>query len=407
MRSPSGSRSVWPLLKRIAVLPATLLVLSAHADPATDWNQRTIELTVAAGLGNESTHRAAAIAHTAAFQAVQALGPRASRPAIEAALAAAHCTALGQLLPAAQHAAADTTCKPVLAAIAAGSDKDAGVEAGERAAREVLARRADDGASAAETYRPFTTPGRFVPPAVPATPQWGQRKPWLMKTASQFRPPAPPALTSERWARDFAEVKALGSARSSVRSAEQTDIARFWSAQQAATFYSLLRGVAERPGRDLLRNVRLFAAFTQAVDDAMVAAWDAKYHYGFWRPITAIRNADQDGNDATEIDPGWTPLINTPVHPEYPCAACVQAGVASAILSAEVGSGVQTPPLAAQSLAVRGAARRWPTVDAMLREVSDARVLGGMHFRFSNEASIEMGRAVGTLALRHFALEQP
>ncbi len=162
-----------------------------------------------------------------------------------------------------------------------------------------------------------------MPTAIPVVPQWTQRKPWLMASAAQFRPGPPPALDSAIWARDYNEVKAMGARKGSSRSAEQTDIARFWEATMPSIYHGVVRSVAERPGRDITQNARLFAAVAQGMDDALVAVFDAKYHYNFWRPITAIRNGDKDGNDATERDASWPPFIDTPMHPEYPCAHCI------------------------------------------------------------------------------------
>lgn len=214
-------------------------------------------------------------------------------------------------------------------------------------------------------------------------------------------PGPPPALTSERWARDYNEIKALGGRRSTQRSTEQTAVARFWETTLAPVYHGVARGIADAPGRETLRNARLFAALTQALDDAMIAIYDAKYHHAFWRPITAIRNGDLDGNDATERDASWTPFIDTPMHPEYPCAHCIQAGVVGAIVRAELGAGA-VPALSTTSASAGGAQRRWSSVDAFEQEVGDARVWDGVHFRFSTEVGLDMGRRIGALAVSRF-----
>lgn len=388
-------------LRRPAILLAcTLSATASHADAVTEWNQRAIDFVVAAGLANQPAHRVLAITHTAAYEAAQAVG--APGAAVDAAIAAAHCSALTKLLPG-QQGPIDTACRAALAAVPAGAAKEAALGAGERAAADVIARRADDGASAPDTYRPFTTAGSYVPTAMPASPHWGQRRPWLMGSASQFRPAPPPALDSERWARDFGEVKATGGARSTQRSAEQTEAARFWETSHPSVYHALVRAVADRPGRDVVHNARLFAAYTQAIDDAMIALFDAKYHYALWRPVTAIRNADLDGNDATERDAGWTPLIPTPMHPEYPCAHCTQAGVTHAVLGPEWARGAAPPVLATSSASAKGAVRRFADLDALIREVATARIHDGVHYRFSTEAGTELGQRVGALAVRRFA----
>jgi hypothetical protein len=387
----------------------------ARADVVTEWNVRANEFIVSSGLITQPSCRVMAISHTAAFEAANAITKRypfgrsnveaPANASVEAAIAAAHRGALTRLLPA-QQAAIEAAYRTSLASIADGAAKEAGIAAGERAALDVLARRADDGAGAPEAYRPFTTAGRYVPTAIPATPQWPQRKPWLMSSPAQFRPGPPPALDSERWARDYNEVKAFGSRNSTVRSAEQTDIARFWETTLPPIYHGVVRSVAEMPGRDVMRNARLFMAVTQGIDDALIAIFEAKYHYGFWRPITAIRNADLDGNEATERDAAWTPFISTPMHPEYPCAHCIQAGTIGAVLKAELGSGAK-PMLATTSSTAPGVVRRWTNVDDFAQEVGNARIYDGVHYRFSSETGLDMGRRIGELSARRYPGEVP
>jgi hypothetical protein len=399
---------------RLALCVGLLAATASRADAVADWNAQACQLVVAAGLITQPASRVMAITHTAAYEAADAIvrrrpsgniGGPASAPgaSVEAAIAAAHRTALSELLPTQQPAIA-LAYHDALARIADGPAKDEGVAAGERAARQVLARRADDGASAPESYRPWTSPGRWVSTTLPASTQWPQRKPWLMTGPAQFRPGPPPSLDSERWARDYNEIKALGARQSNSRTPEQTEIARFWTATMPAIYHGLVRSVAAQPGRDLLRNARLFAAVTQAIDDGMIAVFDAKYHHGFWRPVTAIRNGDTDGNDNTERDPAWLPFIDTPMHPEYPCAHCIQAGAVGAVLRAEIGGG-PTPVLRTSSASAGGAVRQWPSVDAFVQEVGNARVYDGVHFRFSTEVGIDMGRRIGALAAQRLLAE--
>jgi PAP2 superfamily len=231
-----------------------------------------------------------------------------------------------------------------------------------------------------------------------AVPHWPQRKPWALTSGSQLRPGTPPSeLKSERWARDYNEIKAMGARAGSKRSAEQTEIARFWEATLPSIYHGVVRSVAEQPGRDLTQNARLFAAVGQASDDALIAVFDAKYHYNFWRPVTAIRNGDMDGNDATERDASWLPLIETPMHPEYPCAHCTVAGAVGAVLRADIGSGA-TPKLATTSYLLRGVTRSWASVDAFVQEVAEARIYDGVHHRQSTEVGSALGRRVGEAA---------
>jgi hypothetical protein len=386
----------------------------AVADAVTEWNILDGQFVTASGLGTPPANRVMALAHTAAYEAALAVAERAGVAAdapvdaptaasINAAIAAAHHTTLIRWLPA-QRAAIDSAYQAALTDIGDAAARARGVVAGERAAVDVLARRAVDQVLVPDTYRPYTAPGRYVPTAIPAAPQWPQRTPWLMTGASMLRPEPPPALSSERWARDYNEIKALGARGNNSRSVEQTEIARFWETTLPPIYHGVVRSVAQMPERSVLRNARLFAAMTQGIDDAMIAVFDAKYHYGFWRPITAIRNGDIDGNDATERDPAWAPLIDTPMHPEYPCAHCIQAGVVGAILRAEIGRG-PVPLLTTTSALTNNARRQWTSIDAFVQEVSDARVWDGVHFRTSAEVGTDMGRRIGELAVRRFLRE--
>jgi hypothetical protein len=278
-----------------------------------------------------------------------------------------------------------------------GAAKAAGIAAGEKAAAEVMAQRADDGAGAPDSYRPQTAAGRYVPTAATAVPQWPQRKPWLLASAAQFRPAPPPALTSDTWARDYEETRTIGARNSTRRSAEQTEIARFWEYSLPAIYYGVVRSVALQPGRDVRRNARLYAMAAQAMDDGLIAGMEAKYHYGFWRPVTAIRNGDIDGHDATQRDAAWASLIDAPMHPEYPSTHSILAGVVGAVVKAEVGTGPM-PVLATSSATAKGATRRWSRVDDFVQEVSEARIASGIHFRSATEAGAAMGRRIGELA---------
>jgi hypothetical protein len=167
--------------------------------------------------------------------------------------------------------------------------------------------------------------------------------------------------------------------------------------------YSQVVGsVANAPGREVTQNARLFAAVTQAIDDALIAVFDAKYHYNFWRPVTAIRNGDTDGNDATERDPSWTPFIDTPMHPEYPCAHCIVSGAVGTVLQAEIGTGPM-PTLTTTSDTAPGAARSWTKIGDFMQEVANGRIYDGVHYRTSTEVGTDMGKKIGQLvAAKYF-----
>jgi hypothetical protein len=291
----------------------------------------------------------------------------------------------------------ETLYQASLTKIAAGRSKTKGIEVGEKAAVAILATRVDDGFETLETYRPYTIAGIYVPTVIPLASHWVQRKPWLMSSPSQFRPGPPPDLKSEAWARDYNEIKSLGRKQNSKRTTDQTDIARFWEATGPTIYHGVIRSVAELPGREITRNARFLMMMTQAMDDAMIAIFDAKYHYNFWRPITAIRNGDIDGNDATERDASWTPFISTPMHPEYPCAHCIVSGAVGTVIQAEIGSD-SMPVLGTTSPSANNAKRTWIKVEDFIQEVANGRIYDGVHFRTSTEVGTEMGRKIGKLA---------
>ena len=381
----------------------------ASSDVITEWNIKAGDIVGDAKLGTPPSNRVLAIVHTAMYEAANAVTRRyppdalnveaAPGASLEAAIAAASRTTLAKLLPS-QQAAVESAYQAALAKTADGAAKSAGITVGERAAAAVLAFRADDNAKPVE-YRPLTSAGVYVPTVIPVAVQWSKRKPWLMTNPAQFRPGPPPKLTSEVWARDYNEVKALGGKISTQRTAEQTEIARFWEATLPPIYYGLVRSVATVPGRDVTQNARLFAAVTQTIDDAMIAVFDAKYQYNFWRPVTAICNGDMDGNDATEQDLSWAPFVDTPMHPEYPCAHCIVASAVGTVLEAEIGAG-PTPILTTTSTTANNSARSWKKIDDFVQEVSLARIYDGVHYRNSTQVGTAMGKQIGALAVAKF-----
>ncbi|MBX9894696.1 MAG: vanadium-dependent haloperoxidase [Nitrosomonas sp.] len=391
--------------------------LAAHAAPVkadavTDWNKQAGDIIVASGIGPLPAERALAIVHAAVYEAVNAITQRypvsdlklqpVPGASVEAAVAAANRIALTQLVSS-QTAAIGKAYHAAIAAVSDEDAKKAGIAVGEQAAQGILAMRANDGASGKEAYRPVTGAGVYIPTVIPEAPQWITRKPWLMSHAAQFRPGPPPELSGERWARDFNEVKALGRFDSRIRTAEQTEIARFWEEVMPPVYHGIVRSVATQPGREITQNARLLAAVTQASDDALIAVFDAKYHYGFWRPLTAIRNGDIDGNDATERDPSWKPFIDTPMHPEYPCAHCIVSAAVGTVLQAEIGND-PTPVLTTVSKAAGDVFRSWTSIDAFMQEVINARIYDGVHYRNSGETGARMGKQVAKLAAEKYGL---
>lgn len=392
---------------RRSILPIAMASLfaatPASADVVTDWNVIAGDITVAAGQPPPAAQRTLATVQTAVYEAVNAITKRypadrltpsaVADASVPAAVAAANRAVLSRLVPA-QQAAIDKAHGSALAAIAEGPAKSAGVTAGEEAAAAVLAWRADDGAGTPERYRPATTAGTYVPTTIPAVTQWPQRKPWVMTSASQYRPGPPPALASEVWARDYNEIKTIGGKNSTTRTPAQTEIARFWEANGPTIYYRVVRSTANLPGREVTQNARLFAITGEAMDDALIAVFDAKYYYNLWRPVTAIRNGDIDGNDATERDAGWLPLIDAPMHPEYPCAHCIVSGALAGVLVAEIGTGTM-PTLSATSPTAPGIVHSWTSVDDFVAEVANGRIYEGVHYRNSAEVGTAMGRKIG------------
>lgn len=403
-RASKNMTATWQ--RRVVAAALAALATTAQADAVTDWNIVANDIIVAGKVGAPPANRLMAAAHAATFDAVNAITGRyppsgrvvleaAPGASVDAAVAAAMYGTLSKLLPP-QQAALETAYKTALATVADGTAKSAGIAVGEKAAAAIVAMCAKDGAGAADNYQPFTTPGTYVPTASVAVPHWGKRKAWVLASNDQFRPGPPPALTSELWARDYNEIKALGGKTSSQRSAVQTEIARFWETTQPVIYYPLARAVALMPGREITQNARLMAAAGMAMDDAVIAIMDAKYTYNFWRPVTAIRNGDKDGNDATERDPTWAPFIETPMHPEYPCAHCVLSGSLAAVLQAEIGNG-PVPRLSSTSLTAPGITRSWASTAEFVQEVANARIYDGVHYRNSTEVGTVIGRKVGEL----------
>jgi len=388
----------------IGFLAAAMLAgaLCAHADVVTDANAKAAEIA-SKHPATPPAVRTMAIVQVSVFEAVNAITGRypafrakvtaAPGASVEAAVASATRTALLKLMPA-QQAAIDADYQAALKPLANGRAKSDGIGVGEQAAAAILVSCADDGSVAPNTYQPHTTAGVYVPTMFPAVPHWGKRKPWVMASADQFRPGPPPSLTSETWKRDYAEIKALGGKNSTQRTAEQTAIAQFWEATAPVVYWPVVRSVANAPGRDVADNARLLAVAAMAMDDGLIAVFDAKYTYNFWRPVTAIRNADGDARD-----PGWTPFIDTPMHPEYPCAHCIVSASLGAVLAAELGTG-PVPKLSSISNTAGGALRTWDSVGDFVQEVAVARIYDGVHYRNSAEVGTAMGKAVGELAAK-------
>jgi hypothetical protein len=333
-----------------------------------------------------------------------------------AAVAAATYTTLAYYFPA-QGPTLTTTYTDYLnvqlAAVPAAA-KQAGVAVGAAAAADIIARRWGDGrdapVGAAFGVAP-QLPGVWVFAPAPSlqsaqTPWAASMHPFLLDNASQFRAPTPPGLSSPEYARDLNEVQTMGAANSSLRTPEQTAIGLFWNANVINQYNQAIRDSATAHGFDLVDTVRFLAMGNMVGADAGVACMDSKYHYLLWRPITAIRNANQDGNPATTAAPNWTPLLTTPNHPEYPAAhGCVTSAEADVFQNALKTSaiGIDIPGATGGGTTLT-TSRHYNTVDDLRKEIVEARIYAGLHYRGSGVAGVTLGHKVGDWTLKHFFL---
>jgi hypothetical protein len=393
----------------LAIWISGALALSATAargDVIMDWNAKADAIAVEKQLLNAANARGQAMLHIAMFEAVNAIDRRyapyklslsADRAASrEAAAASAAYDVLLALHPD-KKADLDATLAGSLAGITENEAKSKGIELGKQAAAGIIALRTNDGSNTPEDYRPATTAGVYVPTTIPIESTSSKIKPFAMTSASQFRAAPPPALTSETWTRDLNEIREIGSNTSARRSAEQTTIARFWFFTGPRTYNTIVRQIAANRKMDLVDCARLYALTSIAGADAFIAVFEAKYAYNFWRPVTAIRNADLTSNPATPREASWQPLGVTPMHPEYPCAHCITASAVASVLQHVVGNEIDEITLTSPTAA--GVTRKWTRLQDYSDEVSSARIYAGFHYRFSTEAGKDMGKKIGDLAV--------
>ena len=316
---------------------------------------------------------------------------------------AAHGVLVG-LMPA-QQATLDAALASSLAAVPDGPAEDAGVAFGKLVADRMLAERADDGSTDVVTYVPGTgpddwqpTPPAFAPAALP---QWATVEPFGISSPDQFRADPPPSLDSPEFTQAFNQIKAIGAANSTTRTAEQTEIARFWAGpsgtvQPPGHWNSIARGVADAQDNSLAQNARMFALLNIGMADALITAWDTKFEYSFVRPVTAIRNADNDGNPDTVADPAWSPLLTTPGHPSYMAAHSTLSATAATVLAEFFGNDAIAFTSSAEISAGGPVITRsfdgfWEAAE----EAGASRIYGGIHWSFDNEAGLEAGHSVG------------
>jgi hypothetical protein len=383
-----------------------MCVVDARADVLDDWTDQVDAIAADRKLPPPLHARLLALVHVSMFEAVNAIERRYAPYALdlvadrktsrEAAIAAAGHAALAAEFPD-QVKALDARLAQSLAAVETGPARDRGVLLGRRAAADLRERRMPDGTEIAETYRPVTAPGVYVPTAPVAGWTVGQFKPWVMASGSEFRPGPPPALNSETWTRDFNEIRLVGSGTSTTRTPAQTDVARFWFLTGPRTWNPLVQQVLAATTLDLTDRVRAHALVSMAAADAFIAVFDAKYTYNLWRPVTAIRNADQSGNAATPREAGWVPLGETPMHPEYPCAHCISSAAVAGVLRGLLGEDIA--PVTISSAGAPSLSRRFTRLSDYEEEVSNARVWAGFHYRFSTDVGRDMGHKIAARTL--------
>jgi hypothetical protein len=415
-------RGLVAALVAAALLSTSVGSIEASASPArgaadpkvvSDWNEVAFNtIIVDAGKMNAEAFLWFAFEQAAVYNAVVGItrsyelynwdvrGPRGASPQAAAAVAA-HDVLL-EYFPASQ-VRLDTALATSLAEIPDGNAKTQGIRYGERAADRLIELRADDGRFAPITFDVPPAPGvwRPTPPAfAPFFDPWlAKLQPLLLDSPSQFRPGPPPALTSATYTEDFNEVKEVGSLTSTVRTPDQTATAVFIAGSVFQFVSSSLRDLAARHELDISDSARLFAAVDMSVADGLITSWDSKLEFGYWRPVTAIRLADTDGNPDTDPDPTWLPLLATPPYPDYTSGLTTLMGAGTRALTGVLGLGGDRVDV---NITVGGVTRHYETASQLNQDAIDARVWSGIHFRTADVVGTETGTEVGAWALDNY-----
>jgi hypothetical protein len=386
----------------------------ACADVVSDWNAIMLNASNTTS-GPLLDERVAAITQLAVFEAVNSVSgefksylgtvpasPGASPEA--AAVAAAHTTLIGFFPDRAEMLNASRA--ESLASIPDSPAKTAGIAAGEAAAAAVKAARANDGVDPPESYQPppSTQPGQWQKTGTCAGGvlfQMRQAKPFSIRSAEQFRADQPPVLASGRYARAYEEVHRLGNKSTPDRPQDRDDVARFYAAVLATDTWNPVASqlAAAAQNKSLTQNARAFALLNMAIFDALIAVFESKYHYTYWRPETAIRAGETDDNPQTDPDPGFQPFITTPCHPSYPSAHAALGGAARDVLERIYGRRGHSITLSSPT--VPGVTLRYESLRDISEDIDDARIYGGIHFRFDQAAGQEQGRRVGNYVFRN------
>jgi len=410
---------------KIVLLVLTLNTVChfAKADLVTDWNSLALDAIRAGKTPPPLAARNLAILHAAIFDACNGISQNcqpyfvtnkvagvASKPA---AIAAAAREVLDDLFPA-QQIIFNAACSNDLAQISDGQSKSVGIAWGESVAATILHWRNSDNSSLTVDYEPGSGSGVWIPtpPAFLSAllPNWPFVTCFAMTNGAQFRPPPPPTLDSQQWADDFNLTKKLGRFDSATRTDEQTEIALFW-ADGAGTvtppghWNVIAQQIARQRDNTLDQNARLFALLNVALADAGIVAWDCKYAYNFWRPITAVANADSDGQPDTAPDPSWSPLLVTPNFPEYVSGHSTFSGAAAAVLADFYGA--DDIAFTTTSDALPGDTRDFTSFSQAAEEAGMSRIYGGIHFMSANEHGLLCGALLGDYVAENFLLPRP
>jgi hypothetical protein len=386
-----------------------------HSGPpdtfVTDWDAIGTQAFSAAALTPAEGHTIFAYVGIAVYDSVMAIegryepfavevdAPR--RASAEAAVAAAAHSILVHYLPSQAATIVDPAYDQSLEAIPDGQAKTDGIATGEEVAARLIGLRADDGFREPVTYTPPSPPipGVWLPTAAtpPIGPYLGLMEPFSLDSADQFRPDGPPELDSRRWAREYNEVQDIGSSASTTRTDDQTLAARFWGEPPVQQARGSFRKFVLDHELDVVRAARFMAMVSVTYADALIACFDAKYHYAFWRPITAIRAGDTDDNRRTVADPAWTPMLpGTPNHPEYPSAHSCITPAGGRVIASFLGT--RHIDFTVPSLTGLGD-RHFDRVRDLEYEVSNARIWGGIHYRSAVEDGVEIGEEVADQVL--------
>jgi hypothetical protein len=403
----AGALAVWALVAALG-----------RADTVTEWNA-IMQTTVTTSPSNPNLQtRWGAIVQLAVYEAVNSITgdfepylgtitAPADASLDAAVIVAAHETLVGLRPTVAESLELNDVRDAALAGIPNGAEKEAGIAAGAAAAAAMLALRVDDGWDAPVTYSQEPAPGIWQPLAgqTPVVPGWGEVVPFALIHGSQFRLAPPPGLHTRKYAAAYNEVKLLGSSNSTLRPQDRTNVALLYAvASPVQVWNSAARQASAAQGLTLPQNARLFARLAMAMADAAFAGWDTKYHYNFWRPQAAIRGGDTDGNDWTESDPDWLPLISTPAHPSYASGHATVSGAAHAVLRREFGKDGHAVVISHSTLP--DIVLHYTAWEEITADIDDARIYGGIHFRFDQDFGAKQGHAVGIYVLENYLRTQ-